>query len=123
MKIKHLFRKKKAQAPQAPVAIQDSDGIPPGLDLELTGQEKTIMFFGQFYAAPHLPFVQLFRKVKILFAAKEAYVAFDLENHNLYVVDREKNLSLGCRMQAELLPADYDPNLLQPIRMAIGPHV
>lgn len=109
---------------QTKAPIHDTDGIPPGLDTELTGQQKTIKFSGQFYAAPHLPYVELLRKVQILFASKEVYVAFDLENHNLYVVDREKNLSLGCRMNTELLPFDYQPiQFMMPLRQALGPHV
>lgn len=127
MKIKHIFRKKKKEGPPTTVgALRDSDGIPPGLDLELTGQDKTIKFYGKFYAAPKLPYVEIFRKVKILFASPEVFVAFDLEEHNLYVVDRVKNLSLGCRMSVELLPFDYVPAQqiqVMPVPMAVGPHV
>lgn len=87
--------------------IRDTDGVPPGLDLELMGQDKTIVFSGFFYAEPEIPFQQFGRDVTIIFASKEVYVAFDKQTHNLYVVDRATSVSLGCRMKTTLLPAGY----------------
>lgn len=81
--------------------VKDSDGIPPGLDLELNGKVGFITFSGHFYAQPDVKEQTFKRPVQIFFASKEVYVALDLEHHNIYVVDREKMLSLGCRMKAE----------------------
>jgi hypothetical protein len=88
--------------------LKDSDGIPPGLDLELFGQQKIIKFSGHFYAQPEQKYVEFGRPVFIIFASPEVYVAKDLEMGNLYVVDRAKKLSLGCRMTADLL--DFPPS-------------
>ena len=84
---------------------QDVDGLAPGVDTELMGRVFGLTFSGHFYAMPSVPTMKFTRMVRIVFASKEVYVAFDLQHHNLYVVDRAKNLSLGCRMTAELVPA------------------
>jgi hypothetical protein len=86
----------------ATIIHPDTDGVPPGLDTELNGQEKIIEFSGIFYARPDMGEVTFQRKVVIVFASKEVYVAYDLELRNLYVVDRASSISLGCRMHAEL---------------------
>ena len=88
--------------------LKDSDGIPPGLDMELFGQQKIIKFSGHFYANPSKPHVEFGRPVVILFASPEVYVAQDMKMGNLYVVDRAKRLSLGCRMTADLI--DFPEN-------------
>ena len=81
--------------------IQDDiDGTPPGVDLEMQGKFKMINFSGHFYVMPNVPEMKFARLVHIVFASKEIIVAQDYHFKNLYVVDREKNLSLGCRMTA-----------------------
>lgn len=87
----------------------DSDGIPPGLDLELTGKAGYVRFSGHFYATPEVPFTQFSRAVQIIFASKEVFVAYDLQRHNLYAVDRLTNISLGCRMKAEFIEVQPQP--------------
>ena len=90
--------------------LKDSDGIPPGLDVELTGQHKFILFTGKFYATPNLGKVNILRSVRITIATKEVYVAQDTQHNNLYVVLRANNLSTGCRMTATLF--DYNETSL-----------
>jgi hypothetical protein len=80
----------------------DSDGIPPGVDMELQGKIKVLTFSGHFYAQPSVSYQRFSRMVSILFASKEIYVAEDIALGNLYVVDRKSNISLGCRMTATL---------------------
>jgi hypothetical protein len=99
----------KEEPTAAEAVVQDSDGIPPGVDLTLWGQKKTIKFYGHFYATPEIPFSEIYRKVQIIFASKEIYVAMDLQHKNLYVVDRSSGVSLGCRMNTELLDYNYRP--------------
>jgi hypothetical protein len=86
--------------PVLPQVHRDTDGVPPSLDLQLTGKVGKIIFAGKFYAMPQAGEMVFSRKVLIIWASKEIYVAQDIENKNLYVVDREKFLSLGCRMRA-----------------------
>lgn len=86
----------------ATLPIHDTDGVPPGIDLSLQGQVKTITFKGQFYATPDVPYSEFSRQVEIIFASAEVYIALDLTSGNFYVVDREKELSLDCRMKAML---------------------
>lgn len=88
----------------APSAIHDSDGISPGTDMDLTGREFAMRFYGHFYATPQFKSVELVRPVTILFASSKVYVAYDLQMHNIYVVLREDNISQGCGMMTELLP-------------------
>lgn len=90
-------------------ATKDSDGIPPGLEVEWINKKKIIRFTGIFYAQPELGSIVLRRPVQIIFASKEIFVAIDLELGNLYVVDRAKRLSLGCRMTADLEPMPTIP--------------
>lgn len=88
----------------------DSDGVPPGLDTELSGKYKTITFSGHFYARPRTPYMEFSRPVLILFANNRSsmpgmpwvFTALDIETHNLYVVDRNTGISLGCLMHAAL---------------------
>ncbi len=96
----HLQQVRETQAAQQ---IQpDIDGIAPGVDMELQGKTKLLTFTGKFFAMPDVPYMRFSRMVHIIFASKEVYVAQDTQYKNLYVVDREKNLSLGCRMTATL---------------------
>ena len=81
---------------------QDSDGIGPGVDRELQGTFKIITFSGHFFARPQVPFMKFSRYVHIVFASEEVYVAYDMNTHSLYVVDRASGISLGCRMNAVL---------------------
>lgn len=81
----------------------DVDGIAPGVDLDLLGKTGYIEFSGHFFAEPEIPTQTFKRPVNIVFASPEVYVAYDPYFKNLYVVDREKNLSLGCRMTAKFI--------------------
>ena len=87
-----------------PTADQDSDGIPPGLDLTLVGKHGTLVFTGVFFAAKHLGPIELRRPVQIIWASEGIFVAFDQKHRNIYVVDREKNFSIACQMNAHFVP-------------------
>lgn len=85
--------------------------IPPGLDTKLYGTRGYVTFKGHFYAQPHIPYQTFSRYVQIVMATKEILVAYDLELKTIYVIDREKNLSLGCKMWAKynVLPQSINP--------------
>ena len=78
----------------------DRDGVPPGLDLTLNGKRGYVKFSGFFFAQPDVPYQEFKRPVLIIFASKGIFVALDLVRRNIYVVDRETNISLGCQMTA-----------------------
>jgi hypothetical protein len=82
----------------------DTDGVPPGLDLALYGTKGYVTFNGVFYANPGAGQMMFKRRVQILFASKEILVAYDLMMKNIYVINRETGISLGCRMNAVYTP-------------------
>ena len=94
----------------ASLPMIDPDGIAPGVDRELDGKYGMLWFEGVFYAKPDLGHIKFPRLVAITFASKEVFVALDLVMGNQYVVDREKALSLGCRMQATF--EERDPQIV-----------
>lgn len=91
-----------------PTALADSDGISPGVDLDLVDTVGIITFTGVFYANPAAGNVTIKRVAHVVFASTEVLVTQDVTHGNLYVIDRIRNLSLGCRMTAHYKP---DPSL------------
>jgi hypothetical protein len=90
--------------PQTPPTAHDSDGMPPGHDMELWGQTKLFEFSGKFFALPpEHPEITMRRAVKIIFAGDKTIVAADLQHKNLYVVDRSTWISEGCKMHVKML--------------------
>jgi hypothetical protein len=84
--------------------IIDSDGIPPGMNPDETGYigaRGHIKFSGKFYAMNDME-VEFTRSVIVITILRKAIVAQDTESYNIYVIDRESGISLGCRMKAEL---------------------
>lgn len=82
----------------------DSDGIPPGMNPEETGyigMRGHILFKGPFYALGGTE-VEFARPVLVVTMLRKVIVAQDVENYNIYVIDRERNESLGCLMNAKL---------------------
>lgn len=108
-----------ATATQQVPQLRDSDGIPPGLDLETYGRKGYVVFSGVFFAQPDRGVVTFARYCEIIFASNEILVAFDPKLRNVYVIDREKRLSLGCRMTADFYPDGlYEPVTLPPATRA-----
>lgn len=94
-------------AKAASASVVDADGIPPGMrqvDLEMIGTTRAVQFSGRFYAMNYRN-VTFTRVVRIVYALEAVLVLQDLASKSLYVVDRKTNISLGCKMHAELLPA------------------
>lgn len=112
------------------IATEDLDGLPPGIDpvdLPLWGKKRLLRFTGPFYAHNYR-YADFTRPVQVLLPLKDILVLQDTERKNLYIVDRKRNLSLGCGMHAVLLgprplqnrppalplPAGWKPTKLQP---------
>ena len=87
-----------------PTADRDSDGIPPGLDLSMVNREGMMVFTGVFFACRSRGPIEIRRPVTIIWASKEIFVAFDKQHQNLYVIDRVKNYSIACQMNAIFVP-------------------
>lgn len=109
------FKRKKnpgqapAQAPAPPIH-QDAHGVAPGEDLEWKDKRVQLRFSGHFYMIPHIAEVELFRNVVIFLAYKEILLCYDIDQGNMYTVRREDMLSLGCRMQVEIMPFNHVKN-------------
>lgn len=87
-----------------PVQDVQLDGpIPPGLrmeDVAAVGQRGAVHFSGHYYGLPDEPLVRFDRPVIVWFQTAKLQVLQDLEHGNLYVIDRDRSLSLGCLMSA-----------------------
>lgn len=80
--------------------------LPPGLrpqDAAMVGTKGAARFTGHFYGLPDIPWVQFERPVIVWFASRDILVLQDLEHGNLYVVDRRRDLSLGCLMSVRFI--------------------
>jgi len=91
-------------AGEPPQKVVDSDGIPPGMNPNETGyigMKGWIEFSGPFYAMNGLD-VTFARQVVIITILRKVIVAQDTVNMNIYVIDRDKEISLGCQMKANL---------------------
>ena len=96
-------------------ALDDTDGIPPGVDRELTGTYKAMRFTGPFFAYPEHGDLEIIRPVQIIFASDKVYTAYDVQNGNVYVVLRDDNISQGCLMHTELLPVEENFKGFKPV--------
>lgn len=90
-----------SQDSKTTVIKPDVDGIAPGIEPELMFKFGVVTFSGHFFAQPEVPHQEFDRPVQIIFASKEILVCLDMSVGNIYVIDREKELSLGCRMKAK----------------------
>lgn len=91
-------------AGESPERVVDSDGIPPGMNPEETGyigMRGTIEFSGPFYAMNGQD-VMFARSVLVIAMLRKIIVAQDVLSLNIYVIDRDTGISLGCGMKAEL---------------------
>jgi len=83
------------------LAQLDPDGIPPGVDindLSRLGDIVPLRFAGHFYAQPQIPRSDFMRPSRVLMLWRTHALLQDIQNGNLYLIDRTTNVSVGCRM-------------------------